>query len=248
MPRCHPNACCHCQHVSCERETELIHCRKESRNGAHVFESCVATNSTVPAKTAPREGDCPVHGDLIHPIVDADGELRFIDLCMPTKVGFQAFSTLLGFAVDTKWHHSGRRIISVTRCWVDTDLMTENATALRYLIVRNPYKRLLSALLHVGQVARPRSTKPPDPAIETQSAAPFCAGLERDTSAQPIRSVRPYTRKLCRLCEAADSLPSTSISVRPPSRWQQPRQSLCCGSFGADHRFTARMPKNHGFY
>jgi len=80
-----------------------------------------------------------------------DKPLVFLEQCNPTKTGFSEMQDLLGWAVDGRVGHKAKGVISAARCRVPSEGEAPNARALSFLVVRNPYERLLSGFL--AQVA-----------------------------------------------------------------------------------------------
>ena len=80
---------------------------------------------------------------------------NYLEMCVPTKCSFSTTDKLLRFAAGDLWNNQARSTILGTSCRKPAPGEAGNATKRAYLIVRNPYERLLSAFL--GQVAAPSS-------------------------------------------------------------------------------------------
>ena len=77
----------------------------------------------------------------------------YLEMCVPTKAGYSTTVKLLQFAAGNMWNHMARGTIGRTACATPADGEVAKASKRAYLVVRNPYERLLSAFL--GQVAAP---------------------------------------------------------------------------------------------
>lgn len=119
--------------------------------------------------------------------------LVFLEQCNPTKTGYSEMRTLLGWAVDGKFGHNGKAVLMAARCRAPSIGEAANARALSFLVVRNPYERLLSGFL--AQVAARNCS-----AQSTRSGAQRCLGDERIRSAEleldfaPEATLRPVSR------------------------------------------------------
>ena len=77
----------------------------------------------------------------------------YMEVCVPAKAGYSTMTRLLGYAAGNMWNHMAKGTFVHTACALPARGAVGDSLKRGYLVVRNPYERLLSAFL--AQVAAP---------------------------------------------------------------------------------------------
>jgi len=101
---------------------------------------------------------CNIASRSLHLVVGpADGQPRFLNIATPRKTGSEALFFYMNKVYVTPNMTRAHHLI---QCVGTLDAADANASMYSYVVVRNPYERMLSAFL--GQIAAPQPEAPRD--------------------------------------------------------------------------------------